>query len=410
VRARALIWKHLGDNAAHVPDEKQIKKLPPFLRNMPGLPRPLNPPAEKCYQTSLELAPDLLEAHEALFHHQIHSDRLGEAEKTARRLLERFPDHVPTLQSLAMLRSERDPAEALRLLLEALKHNPLDRRLRQRVSVAHMLAARPLALAKRFDEARPHYEAALTFSTPDGVPSILCRWAACEFKAGADARAEELLEQARAQSTPVFVSFVLLGETTRLKLAPALKKRFDKEFKDGLAERPTAAGMVALAGYARSLQQPGAKYHGLKTHTKKVLDFIGKGLHAPFAEQQLVELCRALVGLDAVRMTRNFLERGEREHPRNPFFPYLHAQTYLRRDSDAPPNFHVRALLERAQQLARGLPKDDEVQAMLEDIDAWLQKFAILNPFGAGGILDMFGMPFFDEYDDDDDYDDDDGW
>jgi tetratricopeptide (TPR) repeat protein len=408
VRARALIWKHLGDNAGNIPDDKQRKQLPSFLRDLPGLPRPLDPPPEKCYQTCLELAPDLREAHQALFRHYLLADRPAQAEKVARTLLERFPDDVATLQSLATLRADRDdPAEALQLYLQALAHNPLDRRLRERVGTAHMLTARPLALAKRFDEARTHYQAALSFASSGNTYSVQCRWAACEFKAGNDARAEELLEQARAGTAPVVVSFILLSETARLKLPPAFKKRFDKEFAAGLKEEPTAASLLGLADYAHGLQHPSSSYHGLKTHTKKVLDFVARGLHTPMSERELVELCRDLVDLDKIRMTRSFLDRAERQYPRNPFFPYLRALTYLQRDSEAPPGFQVGRLLERAQELARAVPKDDEVQAMLDDIQVRLVKLAIFNPFGRGFSMleDIFGgMPFYEEDDDDDDW------
>src|SRR5262249_56567327 len=106
-RARALIWCHLGQNAARLPDEKQMAELPAFLRDHPSRPRPLKPTAEECFQRSLEMAPDLLEPYEQLFHYYQHAKKTKQAEQAARHLLKRFPEHAPTLGALADLRGER---------------------------------------------------------------------------------------------------------------------------------------------------------------------------------------------------------------------------------------------------------------------------------------------------------------
>src|SRR5262249_7644564 len=88
-RVRALLWLRRGRNAAAVLDDEQAATLPKFLRDDPDRPRPLRPSAEQCYQRALELAPDLLEAHEALFRLHRLAGRDAKAEKAARALLER---------------------------------------------------------------------------------------------------------------------------------------------------------------------------------------------------------------------------------------------------------------------------------------------------------------------------------
>src|SRR5262249_9943112 len=65
-RARALVWLRMGRNAASVPDLDAIPKMPEFLRNHPDRPKPFKPAADKCYLNSINLAPDLLAAHEVL--------------------------------------------------------------------------------------------------------------------------------------------------------------------------------------------------------------------------------------------------------------------------------------------------------------------------------------------------------
>src|SRR2546428_12070575 len=113
-------------------------------------PTKLKPPAEKCYQRSLELAPDLVEAHSALIHHLFDDDEDDKAEKAARRLLERFPNHLETLEVLGDHLLYTKPEEALAFLQRALKNNPLQRRLRDQVGEAHLSVARAHTLSGRF--------------------------------------------------------------------------------------------------------------------------------------------------------------------------------------------------------------------------------------------------------------------
>jgi tetratricopeptide (TPR) repeat protein len=394
--------------------------MPRFLRDLPGRPTPLNPPADRCYEKSLELAPDLVETYEGLIQHHLENERPGYAEKAARKLLERHPDHIPTLLRLANLRREKDPAEALELLQRALKNNPLDRRLREQVGVAHMQAARPLALAGKIEEARPHYQAALGLMKAEEHHTIYCRWAAAELKAGEAEKAEEALTQARARSAaPVQVAFVMLTEVGRLKLPPAVKKRFDQEFKDALAEPLVPAAAAATGQYAASLAKNEVQYHGIKTHLKKVQTWLEKSRGTPYTEEQMHDVCQALVALGSKRAARNFLFDAQHQFPTNPFFPYLEVLSYWGEDEDEPADWRLQGTLKLAERLARALPKDDRIEALLADIERRLRTLAAFNPFGGPlqGMFEAFGGfggfggfgfdPFGEEDEDDDDED---GW
>jgi tetratricopeptide (TPR) repeat protein len=410
-RARALIWKHMGDNAERIPPPEAFDLLPPMLRDLPDVPRPLSPDAGTCYLKSLELAPDQIEAHEALFHSYLHARKPAEAEQAARNLLSRFPNHVDTLEELATLLRERgEHAESLNLLQEALKHNPLVRRLREKVATAHLLNARVHVEAAAFDQARQHYQSALQFANSRDVPSALCRWAACEFKAGNAPRAEELIQQSLAQGGAALpVAFYMLTETLRLKLPAKLKKRFDQEFTEGLQSQASAAAVTALAGYTASLQATGVNYRGLKTHIKKVLGYVDKARSAEFTEEQLIDLCRALLALEAMRVLHSFLALGRHRFPACPEFPYIEALTHFRKGPQATRPHLVTPLLDRADKLARALPPDDRRDSLLRDIEMHKKAIAALNPFGnlfEGFMQQMSGM--FDDDDWDDDYDDDD--
>jgi tetratricopeptide (TPR) repeat protein len=406
--ARAYIWRRMGDNAASTPARpgRRSSPLGSFLfEDEPDA--PLNPPAEKCYQQSLELAPDQLEAHVALVRHHLEAKREGKADKAARKLLEQFPDHVPTLEMLSDLRKKRgDYTQSLQLALQALQSNPLDRRLRRKAADAYMYQARAQVESGAFDEARRGFQAALDLGGGMDSALVLARWAAGEFKAGDPTRAEELIAQALA-ATPaaVGVAYLMLTEVLRLKLNRALKTRFDGDWKASLAV-PTPEGAVFLARVLADLHRGGITYVGQKGHTTKNLAYIHKAHGREFSEPQLEELCQNLLDLEVYPRARRYADLGERLYPNNPLFPYLHALGWIRHQGRRVQPYNVVPLLQRAQRLAQARPPDERRERMLADIEQHLQE---LNPFDLDFLGRLFG--FQDGPDDaEDDYDDDDPW
>jgi tetratricopeptide (TPR) repeat protein len=388
--ARAFIWQHMGQNAASIPEPSKKQKGTPFNLFDEEPLAPLTPSAEKCFQKSLELAPDLLETHEALVRYHVEAKRDGKAEKAARQLLQQFPNHVPTLELLADLRRKHgDYAAALDLIQQAMKGNSVDRRLRRKVSDTHLLLARDHVEADRFDEARQQFQFALNLSNgPDGG-MILAYWSACEFKADDDARAEELLQQALSRGVaPVGIAYLMLTEVLRLKLPRALKTRFDRDLKSGLAT-PSADGAVFLARILAGLHAGGVQYIGQKGHTQKVLSYIHKARNLAFTEAQLEQLCRNLLDMEAYPKARSFAEIGESQYPESPLFPYLHALGWIEQKSRRMSTWKVVMMLKRAQELAQAQPANERRDRMLEDIEKHLRE---LNPFDLNMIGRMFGF------------------
>jgi tetratricopeptide (TPR) repeat protein len=409
--ARALVWYHMGQNAAHVPDIDALPDLPPFLRDHPDRPRPLHPTAEECFRHCLQLTPDHLEALEALFHLYLDKEDMKKVEPAALELLARFPEHAQTLEELAdFYMQHEEHGKAITMYERALRVNPLDRRLRSRLSTAHLFHARSHVEAGRFDEARDEYKLALDLGDGRDRSTVYCKWAACEFKAGNPERAEELLVQAQADAgSRLAVAYSVLIETIRLKLAPALKRRFDKEFNDALAEPPSPAGAMAVAQTTASHQLAGVTYRGQKTHEKKVLAYLDKAKKADFTEEQLEGLCRSLLEMKSTRLLRAFTAQGKQRFPRNPYFPFFEAESYFQQGPDRMQVWQVRPLLEEAKRLAEALPRDERQQVLLETIQQRWEMLAALNPFFMGQFEGLFGGFFGDDefYDDDDE---DDGW
>jgi tetratricopeptide (TPR) repeat protein len=391
-RVRALVWIRMGRNAESIPDKEKLKALPPFLRDHPDLPQALSPSAEQCFQLALELKPDQLEPHEALFQYHLHQQKDGKAEKVGRRLLEQFPEHGPTLEALADIRARRgDYAEALELIQRALRVNPLNRELRARVGMMHLFSARAHAEAGRFEEARVEYARALAYREGQNQASVYCKWAACEFKAGDTARAEEFLAKALAESgNRLAVAFDMLIETIRLKLPRTLKTRFDQEFKTGLAEPPTAESAVALATTAAAHRLAGVTYLGQKTHEKQVLSYVDKALKEPFTEPQLVRLCTDLLALKASRLLTKAASLGQRRFRKAPFFYVIEAQGYVARGPANCPWWKVQPLLAKARKLALAAPSDPKSKEMLETIADLEQVVGASNVFNNPLFLEAF--------------------
>jgi tetratricopeptide (TPR) repeat protein len=398
--ARAFIWQRMGQNAASIPQaQRNPRRRSIYLFDEEEELGPLDPPAEKCFQMSLELAPDLLETHEALVRCHLEAKREGKAEKAARQLLQHFPDHVPTLELLGDLRRKRgDYAAALEWSEQALKGNALDRRLRRKVSDAHLLLARAHVESGRFAEARQQFQSALDLSSGSDGALILTHWAAGEFKAGDAGRAEELIQQALARaSAPVGVSYLLLTEVLRLKLDRSLKKRFEQDLKTGLAV-PNPEGALFLTRILAELHSGGVRYLGQKGHTQKVLSYINKTRNLNFSEPQLEELCRNLLDMEAYPQARRFAGIGERHYPESPAFPYLHALTWIQEKGRRAPAWDLVPLLKQARSLAQAQPSNERRDRMLEEIDRYLREW---QPFDFDFLGRMFGFGAEDVGDDD---------
>jgi tetratricopeptide (TPR) repeat protein len=414
-RVRALVWSHMGHNAASIPDVKDIPHLPPFLRDHPDRPKPLKPTAEECYERSLELAPDQLATYADLVEYYEEKHKPKKAEQAARRLLKRFPDHVLTLEKLADLLMEKgEYQETLGLYERALKSNPLESRLRAKLGSAHLYYARTRAEAGAFDEARAEYQHALTLEDRASKATVLVKWAACEFKAGVPERAEELLAQAHTEEgNRLAVAFSMLIEVIRLKLPRTLKTRFDKEFNALLAEPPTGQGAAALADTAASHRLAGVTYFGQKTHEKKVLTYLDKARKADFTEEQLAKVCADLQALKAARLQQAYLQLGQTRFPKSPMFFYLEARQQFALGPGRMNLWRLKHLLEMARQLATAMPRDPRQEKLLEDIGEMEKAIGAFSPFGFGGMMpsmEELGDYFDSMLDSEEEAEDEDDW
>jgi len=390
--ARALIWQRMGDNAASLPNAKQRQQLPPFLRALSGLPEPLHPDAAACYTRALQLAPDLLEAHEGLFNYYLNDENEAAALQAGMALLQQFPNHVETLEKLADLHLKKKRyAPALDLLQRALQHHPLDRQLRERLSDCQLSQAQYLAVQGQLDAARPHYQSSLSYCEPTHQWSILCSWATCEIKAGNSSRAEELLAEVRAKGTDNrLVSYALLVDATRLDLPNPIKTRYRKEFNTEIAKPLTPAVALALVEYAARLVRLDVSYYGQQTHTKKIVTQATQLDSMAYTEDQFRDLLTALYRLELpARTYKRLCRHGQETYPANPYFHYLEAVYEMGdRPDECGPVWQIEQCLAEAERRARARPREEPgIDDLLKDIARRRRMIRSLNPF-IGAFMD----------------------
>src|SRR5262249_34203849 len=156
--------------------------------------------------------------------------------ESGRQLLARFPDHLPTLEALAKLHSDRGQFEkAAELLEQAYEANPLKSELRHQLGQTRRLLGNQWAIRGKLPRARSEFESAIALCDPDNRFMTLGAWAAFEFKAGDTAKAEALLTQAATiESLSGSLNAHLLALATAWKLPKAVRSRFDTAFKQQL--------------------------------------------------------------------------------------------------------------------------------------------------------------------------------
>jgi tetratricopeptide (TPR) repeat protein len=309
---------------------------------------------------------------------------------------------VATLKTLAYLRVEdQDYAEGIQFLERALQANPLDAMLRQRLSTTHLFQARAFAEANRFDDARAEFRLVLSLNECNNS-ALLCKMAACEFKAGDEVQAEDYLHKALAVGSHLSVAFSMLIEVIRLKLPGKLKTRFNKDFNALLKEPADGATAVALAENAAAHRAMGVHYHGQKTHEKKVLGYMQKASAANLAELQLEKICEALLTLRSRKLLLNFAQRGRRRFPQNPYFPFWQAETFIMQGPYRCPSYRVRPLLDEVRRLAAAMPPGSRKEQLLEEVKRREEMISTLHPLG-GFDFDRFNDLLDQYYGDEDD-------
>ncbi|MCI0683591.1 MAG: transcriptional repressor TCF25 family protein [Gemmataceae bacterium] len=405
--ARALIWEHLGDISV---GERTLGRLNRRARSLGEGAADIRS-AEECYRRSLELAPERLAPREAQIRWHMVQREPEKALRAAMALLERFPDHVPTLTAMAgLLRERKEYAQAQQHIERALTLNPLDARLRIEMTWLHQAQALALVsqrgkktLPARLEQARRHYEQALGYQ--DQRKTLLrCRLAVLEALAGQPDRAAAWVAEALAEPHQTMAAaHTLKAECARARLPAAPSKALFAQVAASPAAGPAATGADELYGLIEvvRLLHHYPPYRGQKTDAKKALGLLGAACLNALSELALVRLCGYLQELDAGKPLIWAYQAGQRRFPANPEFLLAEAVSLLKRRGHRQYSFdyRLRHLLKRARDLAVKLPRElqDDILHRIEFIDQSLAPAD--DPFGM--LQEIFGTAFDDEPDDD---------
>lgn len=350
---RALVWERAGNLATKVDRAKPERS------------------AEECYQRSVALAPKRLAPHLALFQRALDDPR--QASKVlayGAALLEHFPEHAPTLETLGDLELAKDHVEeSLGYYQRAMQANPLERRLRNKLGQAYFSKAMAMALARRkpknhqagapAEDFRVHIEQALGLF--EGTKThLMCRWAFLERLLGNELHAQQLEAQALAMPHQgAAARYALLCEAARAKFKPAQRQPFLDALLQAIADQPTAEEILALLETA-SLERVPA-FPNQSSIEKHALTALKRFDHHIFSEGQLQSLCLALQRFNAVQPWERAVRHARTRFQSNPFFVLSHFDWMVMKakGSSRPPRFYVlEHLLQIARDLVQSLPRE----------------------------------------------------
>ncbi len=310
----------------------------------------------------------------------VDTDKLEAAEKLSEKLLERFPNEIEVLASVAMLQEKRgNPAAALQCFKKALQSNPLDRTLRGGVSVMSYRHGRDLAIDGEADQARAALREALEMDPGGSNIAIRCLWAVCEFKWKNIERGNQLL--AEVQSDPslrLAVAYRVTVEGSRLKAPKPILAPYQKEFSDALEGHPPAAEIFPLASAVEAYRNEPIPYRGLQTHEKKIAGLVQKLISNNPAEGELEKFGMTLLRLKSWRFLKTCAEQGHKRFPKNPYFQYFLGEHELGKKNCR--EYQVAAFFKRAQKLMEG-SNDERYRFLREAIDRARQEFPEIDGF-----------------------------
>jgi predicted Zn-dependent protease len=395
-RAQAILWAHLGDNAHKEGESAPRGKRGSIFSMFAPERKPFKPSAEECYKKSLKLAPDQLEVYLNLFHLHEEKGSLAKAKKVGQDLLKRFPDHVRTLEALGDLHLQEGSAgEAVTFYARALLANPLERGLRGKLAKARRGFALEQTLISQFAEARQQLSQAL--ATWDGPRyPLLCQQATVEMRAGDDAKAEELLAQARAEPNQrLACAYALAGEAVRAKLPKPKEKALADALKEELAQPATPEEILVLLESAAHQRAGHAEaFKGQKTLERLIVKQLEKFNTRNFDERQLERLCDQLLVMQLRGPWKKIFTAAIRRFPSN--VALLLSEIDAELTAKRPAMYLFSDLLSRVRKLVEAMPRGEQQGQHLdaikqrEELVKALRAKQPLNPFDLLG--GMFGF------------------
>lgn len=392
--ARSLVWFRMGELA-----DRQASSPPgdfPFAFDDED---DYAFDAVKCLRQSVKLAPQHLQAHEALIDLLHTAGKPSQVVRAARRLLKQFPEHeraITTLADDAFRHGRYD--EAVDLQKRAVHLRPHDKLLTDGLDVYELALSRQWAQQGKFDAARAVLNTHLARQDAPDRSHLLCRLAAVEFKAGQRQQAETLFEQAcESAISRLLTVFQMLVESIRMPVDKKWIENMEREFRNGLKAKVDGASAVQMLEMLYALTHIGVSYDGMRTHRDLILQYLKRSRQTTFSEDELMRICGCLPALSPDSLLLDFAKRGRHAYPHNPVFPLAQASYHMASFSPQQcPLEEVDEALHSAQDMVEG---NSQFAHMSQPIDAMLNAVHAAMRMGDFGA---FGNPFdFDDEEDD---------
>jgi tetratricopeptide (TPR) repeat protein len=411
--ARGMVWNRLGHNWArelntacscgsrHGPDENSQRRT------------------IESFEQALSLAPELLDAYQGLADAYSDGGDREEAVATQRRLLERFPEHLPTLLALISYHLRRDqPLAAREFSLRAQRLKPLDPKIKKLVWLVHAAAARRHALAHRWDEGRAEFAAAekIDGSAIDAA-HLLCGRAALEFKAGDAELAHRFLDQALGGLDQAAVLLLMAIAGRRYALPHATAEEFTQRWSSSLKKSRQAPSLgfmsqILCDHLEREIDYPGRTEHvtalvALLRRSRRIRNWHPGSLRhvIQFLVTASEKEGKPIGGDDHLEMMRDLANKGRRKFPEFAIFPLMCGGLELRKNPAERDFTFVRECFGRVLAM-EGKARDVDSAELLQI--ARRQLDALNNPWNAfhGPMPTRTSPSFVSDEDDEDDEED----
>ncbi len=392
-RVQALVHRHLAEVFA-LEAEPSLDWMFDHDED-PELARDLRREAVLELEKSLRLDSERLETYQLLIDFHQTWKELDLAAAAAGRLIEKFPTDVDTLSFLAKYYSNaNEPEKAIPLIDRACSLRPLDESLGFRAISLRQSSARQHALAGRWEEGRADFACVAASAAMKTNPvSLLGRMAAFELKAGEMARAEELIQEARAHSDdPALLWLIMSIEADRYHLPLACKWRFSGLLNSAISGKVRSETAAELATLLAAYVVDDIRYASRPEHVDALLTYLKRASRTKFRHEDMKSVCRFLHGIPEARaLYQKMVKRGIKSFPTCPWLLMMDAATEIEKGPRRANIPRLLKQLEKALALAES-STDPDAPTLAETIRESLTMVRNFAPpdrgfpfFGGGG-------------------------
>lgn len=247
---------------------------------------------------SIELAPELTVPYRDLAGLFRRWDQPHKAAETYRRLLERHPDSLEDLVSLAeLLVDEGQPIEACVYARQAHQLKPLDRKLTELLWRCLVESARCYGMRQQWEESRAMLaEAARLDLSPEKAGIMPAFQAVLAFKAGDLTEARSLVWQAVKKAPhPAFGYLAMAIQASRWELPEHVVREFDSQWIGKLEGGFSSKAAGAMAQLLSRVDEWGDARSVTAGYVRRAIDYIARGVKCRWDREDLLAACDLLI-------------------------------------------------------------------------------------------------------------------